>query len=133
MISYSKIFTFCFSLSVAIQLVNYSGVFPEAWQPQFGPIVASYQQINQTLHSLSSMSPQDMLINPGAYGYLMFLLLQIVLSVTVLAPVYVGVMLNNLFSGVGLPSVLGYTFTVITYLSFVLWIVDVLRGREVGA
>lgn len=133
MISYSKIFVFMFSLSVAIQLVNYSGVFPESWAPQLEMINQSYQQMSESLGDLQNQSAQDILTNPGAYGFLTWQLLQFVLAVTVLAPVYVGIMLNTLFAGVGMPHVIGYTFTIVTYLSFVLWIVDVLRGgREVG-
>jgi len=132
MISYSKIFVFMFSLSVAIQLVNYSGVFPESWTPQLAMINQSYYEMSQSLSSLQNQSSQDILTNPGAYGFMMWQFLQLVLSVTVLAPVYVGMMLNTLFAGVGMPYIIGYTFTVVTYLSFILWIVDVVRGREVG-
>lgn len=133
MIPYSRIFSFMFSMSVAIQLINYSGVFPESWTANLEMINQSYHAVNESISSLQGVSGQDILSNPGAYGYMMWSFLQLVLSITILAPVYVGIMLNTIFAGVGLPPVIGWTFTIITYMSFILWIADVVRGREVGA
>lgn len=131
--NFSGIFKFCFFLAISIQLVNFAGVFPESWNSPLGGITDLYQKISATLNSLQGASGQNLLTALGSYGYLMFLLLQLVLMVTLFAPIYVGSVLSAIFSGVGLPSEIGYIFTIIAYFGFVMWIVDVLRGREVGA
>jgi hypothetical protein len=59
-------------------------------------------------------------------------MIQLVLSVTLLAPIFTGNVINAIFSFFGFPPVMGTIFMVICYMSFVFWIVDVIRSREVG-
>jgi len=132
MISFAKVFTFTFMIAIAGQFLALSGVFPYDLVVELNPIVQIYERLQEQLSILQGIGGQDILSQIGSYGYVSLLLIQLVLSITLLAPVFTGNMLNAVFSLVGLPVAVGTLFTVICYLSFALWIVDVLRGREVG-
>ena len=132
MISFAKIFTFTFMIAVAGQLIALAGIFPYELVVELNPVIQIYEDLQKQLAILQGISGQDILSQIGSYGYVSLLMIQLVLSITLLAPIFTGNMLNAIFSLVGLPVAVGTLFTIVCYLSFALWIVDVLRGREVG-
>jgi ribose/xylose/arabinose/galactoside ABC-type transport system permease subunit len=132
MISFAKIFSFTFMIAIAGQLLVLAGVFPHQLSVDLSPVQGIYSNIMSQLAVLQKMSGQDILSQLGSYGYIMLLMIQLVLSVTLLAPVFTGNVINALFGFFGFPPVIGTLFMTICYMSFVLWIVDVIRSREVG-
>jgi len=132
MIDFGKIWKAMVFINLAILLANFSGVFPEQWSPYLKGLEETYSSIQDELNTIQGISEQDVLKHAGAVGFLMVLGLKLVLQVVILAPVYVGITLNNFFTSLGIPAPIGYIFTIITYFSFILWIVDVVRGRMVN-
>jgi hypothetical protein len=132
MISFAKIFAFTFMVAVAGQLLVLAGIFPHQLSVDLSPVNEIYNNVISQLSVLQRMSGQDILSQLGSYGYIMLLMIQLVLSVTLLAPIFTGNVINAIFSFFGFPPVIGTTFMVICYMSFVFWIVDVIRSREVG-
>jgi len=132
MISFAKIFTFTFMIAIAGQLLVLAGVFPHQISVDLSPAAKIYEEVVSKLQVVQSISSQDFLSQMGSYGYLMLLLIQLIISITILAPVFTGNVLNAIFSLAGMPPVVGTLFAIICYVSFALWIIDVLRGREVG-
>ena len=92
----------------------------------------TYNSTTQYLQKFQDISEQDILKQAGAAGYIALMSLKLVIQLIVLAPVYVGRTLDNIMSSVGMPGELSYTITLLTYLSFVLWVRDVIRGRSVS-
>lgn len=132
MISFGKIWTACVFINLAILIVNFSGVFPEQWSPYLHGISDTYNSIQAQLMNISKMNTNNLLVSMGSWGYVMFLGVMLALKVILLAPVYTAVTLNNILSAFGVPYPIFYTFTLISYFSFILWVVDVFRGRSIG-
>ena len=132
MISFGKIWTACVFINLAILIVNFSGVFPEQWNPNLRGISDTYNSIQVQLMNISKMNTNNLLVSMGSWGYVMFLGVMLALKVILLAPVYTAETLSNIFSAFGVPHQIFYAFTLISYFSFILWVVDVFRGRIIG-
>ena len=132
MISFGKIWTACVFINLAILLVNFAGIFPEQWSPYLHGISDTYTSIQAQLGNISKMNTNNLLINMGSWGYVMFLGVMLALKVVLLAPYYTAVTMNNILSAFGVPYPIFYVFTVISYFSFILWVVDVFRGRSIS-
>ncbi len=131
-IDFGKIWTAMVLINLAILLVNFTGIFPEQWSPYLKGIEDTYNQINQEVQEVQGISEQDILAQAGAMGFILLLGLKMAIQITVLAPVYVGITINNFFASLGIPAPIGYVFTIITYFSFIMWIVDIIRGRTIN-
>ena len=131
MIDFGKLWTTLVFINIAILLANFTGIFPEQWSPYLKGLKDNYVQIQDELKTIQNISEGDILQYFGAYGYLILLGLKITIQVVVLAPYYVSVTLNQLFASLGLPIPIGTAFMLISYFSFVLFIIDVIRGRMV--
>jgi len=132
MISFGKIWTACVCINIAILLVNYAGVFPEHWSYNLNGINESYHSINKQLSSTSKFDPSKLLTSGGSWGWVLFKGVLLALQVVLLAPVYTGQTIDNFLSACGVPAPIGLAFTIISYLSFIFWVVDVFRGRSIS-
>lgn len=132
MISFQKIWTACVMINIAILLVNFAGVFPEQWNPYLAGISNTMHSLQEQLTNVSKINTNNLLISMGSWGYVMFLGVMLALKVILLAPVYTAVTMNNLLSSFGVPFPIGYAFTIVSYMSFMLWVVDVFRGRSLN-
>jgi len=132
LIDFGKVWQAMVFINIAILMANFTGIFPEKWSPYLKGIEEAYNDIQKEMKNISAQDPTQMLINPGSWGWSLFTGILLVIQVALLAPYYVSVTLNNIFVSLGLPDGLGYCFMVINYLSFVFWVIDVIRGRVIN-
>jgi len=133
LIDFGKIWKFLFFFNLAVLLVNFTGIFPESWNPYLKGIEESYNTIHEQLTNFSTISEQNILAQAGAMGFIAWIGIKLVLQLTLLAPYYVSVTLDNIFSSLGVPGVISYSIMLLTYMSFIFWIVDVFRGRSLSS
>lgn len=132
MIDFGKLWKAMVFINLAILLANFTGVFPEQWSYNLKPINQTYNTIQQEINKMQNISEQDILQQLGSMGFIMLLGLKLAIQVTLLAPYYVGQIIDNFLFSLNIPAPIGTVFTIITYFSFILWIVDVVRGRMIN-
>lgn len=130
MISFNKIFVACLCINIAIAIVNFSGVFPEHWNSNYGFIEQTYKTMKEKLKSVENID--NNLLKTLTYAYILFLGIQLAIEILLLGPAYVASTINMITSSVGMPSQLGVIFPAIYYFSFILFVIDVIRGRSIS-
>lgn len=129
-INFGKVLTAMIFIQIGFLMLNFSGIFPERVVPQFQWIYDSY---NDTINAINAVKTADvgaLLVNPGAAVWPIIMALKLAIILVISAPLVAGETLNILLGGIGGLG-LASVFTIIFYLSFIVWVIRVIRGSDV--
>lgn len=132
MLDFGKLFAAVFFINLSMIVINFTGVFPEEWSPDVLGIESAYKDVVSQLEWLQSTDVFNIIQFAGAAIFITLLVVKWILLVFLTGPVYVGATFSTIFDSFGVPGEIAYIFTLITYLAFIYWILDVLRNRWVS-
>ena len=131
MIDFRKVFEAIFFLNLAIAVVNYALVFPTQWSPHYEPVLDLYNTVYSKLSYIQSLS-DNVIMQFGAFVLTAIVTIVLEIPFIAMAPVFVSDTINALLADFGIPLPIGYIFLLPSYLGFVFFVLDVLRGRQIN-
>lgn len=128
---FDQIFLFFVLLNISILWANFTGIFPEHWNPLVKQIEEMKQAFNQSIARYSSLNI-DIFTQLGGLAYLTLQSILLILQVFLGAPYYVNLTLKNIIHpydnmfGIFIDGLM-----LINYVVFIVWIVDIIRGVRI--
>lgn len=128
-VSFSKVFTALFFVNIGFMILNVSDIFPEKYVPSTQIYSSLYDEALGAVKKLQATNPLEIITFLGAMIYLTFIALLLAISIVLLSPIVTAQTLDYLFGGLGGTVFVGI-FTIIFYISFFVWVNEVIRtGR----
>ena len=132
MLDFGKLFAAVFFINLSMIVMNFTGVFPEEWSPDTFGIESAYNDVVEQLQWFQSTDMFNVIQFAGAMIFITLFALKLILLVFLTGPIYIGATFSTILGSFGVLGQIAYIFTLITYLAFIYWIIDVIRNRWVS-
>lgn len=127
---FNQIFLFFVIFNIVVLWANFTGVFPEKWNP----LVLEINQIKETFNkSLNNLQEMNLIMQLGGLAYLSLQCVVIIIKIFLGAPYYVATTLKTIIHpydaqfGIFIDGLM-----LINYFVFIMWMIDVIRGGRVS-